>query len=183
MMPALPMLFVAGLASSATSAACPSGTTPVDTFTAEGKNWTACEDLQTPGGALVLVPADSSAAAVWLPKTYEPYSPAPDDAYYLGLGKDKVLSAKWDMLGDAILHQCDAATPTTGLCEPTWARVESAVPVMRYSQGNKDATGNSFMCSPYSPESGVRTFTGSRSASVDASGWQRRPRTRDDPCL
>ena len=39
---------------------------------------------------------------------------------------------------------------------------------MRYSQGNKQASGNNFMCSPYSPESGVRTFTGSRSASVDA---------------
>ena len=39
---------------------------------------------------------------------------------------------------------------------------------MRYSQGNKQASGNRFMCSPYSPESGVRTFTGSRSASVDA---------------
>jgi len=39
---------------------------------------------------------------------------------------------------------------------------------MRYSQGNKDATGNEFMCSPYEEESGVRTFTGSRSASVDA---------------
>ena len=39
---------------------------------------------------------------------------------------------------------------------------------MRYSQGDKQASGNRFMCSPYSPESGVRTFTGSRSASVDA---------------
>ena len=62
----------------------------------------------------------------------------------------------------------DSRTPTTGLCEPTWRRVERALPVMRYSRGDKQASGNRFMCSPYSPESGVRTFTGSRSASVDA---------------
>ena len=95
---------------------------------------------------------------------YEPYSPKPDDAYYLGLGKEKVLKTKWDMLGDSILNNCTHKTPTTGFCEPTWNRVEQAVPVMRYSQGNKKANGNGFMCSPYSPESGVRTFTGSRSA-------------------
>ena len=37
-----------------------------------------------------------------------------------------------DMLGDAILNQCPEKNPVTGLCEPTWARVEKAVPVMRY---------------------------------------------------
>ena len=40
--------------------------------------------------------------------------------------------------------------------------------VTRPRFGNRHASGNQFMCSPYSPESGVRTFTGSRSASVDA---------------
>ena len=33
--------------------------------------------------------------AVWLPKSYEPYSPHPDSDYYLGLGKETVLTAKW----------------------------------------------------------------------------------------
>jgi hypothetical protein len=146
--------------------ACPASTTQVDTFVAEGTEWTACEDLSTPGGGLALVPA--AGAPVWLPKSYEPYRQGADDEYYLGLGKEAVLAAKWDMLGDAILRQCAAPNPTTGLCEPTWRRVERAVPVMRYSRGDKDATGNRFMCSPYAVESGVRTFTGSRAASVDA---------------
>ena len=147
--------------------ACPTHATQVDNFTtADGVVWLACEDISTPGGGITLVPAQGT--VVHLTKTFEPYSPAPDEEYYLGLGKEKVLAAKWDMLGDAVLNQCDEKTATTGLCEPTWNRVEMAVPVMRYSQGNKGASGNNFMCSPYSPESGVRTFTGSRSASVDA---------------
>lgn len=149
------------------AAGCPAGATRVDKFTtADGVHWSACEDLKTPGGGITLVP--ESGGAVHLPKSYEPYSPEPDDAYYLGLGKQAVLSAKWDMLGDAILNSCAEKTPTTQLCEPTWARVERAVPVMRYSRGNKQASGNRFMCSPYAEESGVRTFTGSRSSSVDA---------------
>ena len=179
------------------AAQCPDQFTLVDAFAAEGKRWIACEDLTKPGGPIVLVPLsttdpNASPAArdphatvhpakpldaddaqgieeVWLPKTYEPYTQGTDDEYYLGIGKEKVLAAKWDMLGDAVLHSsCQRSTPTTGLCEPTWAGVERALPVMRYSQGNAKASGNQFMCSPYSPESGVRTFTGSRSASVDA---------------
>jgi len=149
-----------------THAQCPEEMTKVDSFTFQGGSWSACEDLSQPGGALALVP--KSGEIVWLSKSYEPYSQGSDDDYYLGLGKEEVLGAKWDMLGDAILNQCDTKTLTTGFCEPTWSRVEKAVPVMRYSQGNKQASGNNFMCSPYSPESGVRTFTGSRSASVDA---------------
>jgi len=80
-----------------------------------------------------------------------------------------VLSAKWDMLGDALLHRCDEPTRGTALCEPTWHAVERALPRLRYSRGDRSASGNRFMCSPYAPESGVRTFTGSRGASVDAS--------------
>ena len=86
-------------------ASCPAGTTAVDTFSAEGKQWAACEDLSTPGGGLTLIP--ESGPAIHLPKSHEPYSPEPDENYYLGLGKQAVLSAKWDMLGDAILHGCD----------------------------------------------------------------------------
>ena len=73
---------------------CPPGTAEVDSFDAEGKRWTACEDLATPGGAVVLVPepeADGETAAaagpIWLPKSYEPYNQGTDDDYYYGLGK------------------------------------------------------------------------------------------------
>jgi hypothetical protein len=152
---------------------CPNGMVAVESFSAEDRQWTACEDLSSPGGGLVLVPNmangnDGSSSSVWLSKTYEPYSQGPDSEYYLGLGKQTVLDAKWDMLNDAVMNICKHKTLTTGLCEPSWTRVERALPVMRYSFGNKKASGNEFMCSPYSPESGVRTFTGSRSASVDA---------------
>ena len=90
------------------AAGCPAGTTQVDTFSAEGKSWLACEDLSLPGGTLALVPTDDEdgAETVYLPKTYEPYSPELDESYYLGLGKKTVLAAKWDMLGDAIVNQC-----------------------------------------------------------------------------
>jgi hypothetical protein len=113
----------------AAAAACPASTTQVDTFSVEGKSWLACEDLAVPGGTLALVPTDDEdgAETVYLPKTFEPYSPEPDESYYLGLGKKTVLAAKWDMLGDAIVNQCETKTPTTGLCEPTWSRVERAV--------------------------------------------------------
>lgn len=147
-------------------AVCPVGTTSVDRFAAEGTMWTACEDLQTPGGGLALRP--DAGEPVWLSKSFEPYSQRADEDYYLGLGKQAVLAAKTDMLGEAVLHGCTGRVNPSGLCEPSWARVERAIPVMRYSRGNKQASGNQFMCSPYSPESGVRTFTGSRSASVDA---------------
>eukprot|EP00966_Prymnesium_polylepis_P056118 1298149-Prymnesium_polylepis.3 len=53
---------------------------------------------------------------LWSLRCSQPYAPKPDDAYYLGLGKDTVLAAKWDMLGDAVLNQCTTKSPTTGLC-------------------------------------------------------------------
>jgi len=160
---------IASVSSASSSAlACPPGLTHLDNFTAEGDSWLACEDLQVAGGGIALVRAGGE--SVWLTKTHEPYTQGADEEYYLGLGKHTVLGAKWDMLGDSLLEGCPAGekSPTTGLCEPTWQRVERAVPVMRYSQGNKQASGNAFMCSPYGTETGVRTFTGSRGASVDA---------------
>ena len=154
----------------ATTTGCPAGTTTLEpSFSAEGKSWAACEDLKTPGGGIALVP--DSGEVVWMPKTYEPFAPKPDSEYYLGLGKETVLGAKWDMMGQHILNGCDASDRVGKHCEPTFAQVESALPVMRYSRGNKEARGGGrqeWMCSPYSEESGVRTFVGSRSASVDA---------------
>ena len=162
-------LMTALLAGHDSDASCPAGTVIVDRFAAEGyDDWLACEDLNHPGGGLTLV-GGAEEKTVHLPKSYEPYSKGTDAEYYLGLGKSAATNAKWDMLGHHILSGCRDKTTTTGLCEPTWQRVEQAVPRMRYSRGNPKASGNRFMCSPYSPESGVRTFTGSRSASVDAS--------------
>ena len=153
------------------AAGCPTGTTTLEpSFSAEGASWAACEDLKTPGGGIVLVP-EGGGEAVWMPKTYEPFAPAPDAEYYLGLGKEAVLGAKWDMMGHHILTGCDKEDRVGTYCEPSWAQVERAVPVMRYSRGNRAARGGGgqeWMCSPYAEESGVRTFVGSRGASVDA---------------
>ena len=175
------------VAGAAAASGCPPGTVRVDTFTRvaatptltahpDGVAWLACEDLSAPGGGVALVPAAAadggdSGEVVWLPKTYEPFAPAPDSDYYLGLGKATVLAAKHDMLGQKILNECSAAEKVGEFCEPTWARVEQAVPVMRFSGGNKNARAGShqeWMCNPYGAETGVRTFVGSRSASVDA---------------
>ena len=96
--------------------ACPPSTTLVDNFwTPDNASWLACEDLSVPGGGLTLL---SARRTVHFPKSYEPYAPFPDDHYYLGLDKQTVLDAKWDMLSDHLLHSCDAPTKTTGLCEP-----------------------------------------------------------------
>ena len=127
--------------------ACPPSTTLVDNFwTPDNASWLACEDLSVPGGGLTLL---SARRTVHFPKSYEPYAPYPDSHYYLGLDKQTVLDAKWDMLSDHLLHSCAAPTKTTGLCEPTWIEVERALPPMRYSRGDKSASGNRFMCSAY----------------------------------
>ena len=142
--------------SSSTSGAAPpcggagtAGFTAVDHFTVNGTDWTACEDLAIPGGALVLLSADGSSE--WFSKSHEPYIQGNDSAFYLGLGKEVVLAAKTDLLGNTLLTKCQTRNPASQLCEPTWAGVERALPVMRTSG-----------------ENGVRTFVGSRSASVDA---------------
>jgi hypothetical protein len=152
--------------------ACPDGFTVVEeSFSAEGKSWTACEDLKHPGGDILLVPA--SGEVVRLPKSFEPFAPAPDSEYYLGMNKTVVLKTKWDMMGQQILHGCSPSERLNGsdFCEPTWAHIERAVPVIRYSRGDRNARGGGsreWMCSPYGTETGVRTFVGSRSSSVDA---------------
>ena len=166
--PAL-VLVLALVATARAGPSCPDGTTRLDAFSAEGKLWVACEDLSQPGGGIALVP--DSGDMLWVPKSYEPFAPKPDSEYYLGLGKETVLGAKWDMMGQHILHSCDGEDKIGEFCEPTWKHVEEALPIMRYSRGNRAARGGGpqeWMCSPYAEESGVRTFVGSRSASVDA---------------
>ena len=149
------------------AAQCPPGATVVDSFVFSGTGalpWLACEDLQVERGGLTLVPqAGAGSAAVHFPKTFEPFwqGSADDREFYLGLGKPAVLGAMYDMLGVDLLS-CGGAP---GPCEPTWARVKSAVPPIRYSGGDKTAN---WQCSVYAAGGGVRTFTGSRSASVDA---------------
>ena len=54
----------------------------------------------------------------------------------------------------------------------TW-RLERALPALRYSQGRRADERQPLHVQQDSPESGVRTFTGSRSASVDATSFQR----------
>ena len=184
-------LCFAAVAVATASSLCPANTVQVDTFTRvassptaaahlddDDATWVACEDLTSPSGGIALVPTTAgaangrtSSAAVWLPKTYEPFARAPDSAYYLEINKTTMLEAKWDMLGQKVLTECAAHERYANLCEPTWARIEQALPVMRFSGGNRAARagGNQeWMCSPYGTETGVRTFVGSRSSSVDA---------------
>ena len=90
------MLLLLGLASAAGSGS-PSGYTVVEPrFDAEGTSWTACEDLAHPGGEILLVPA--SGDVVRLPKSFEPYAPAPDSDYYLGMNKSEVTKEEKDRL-------------------------------------------------------------------------------------
>ena len=146
---------------------CPPGATHVDSFiTADGTAWLACEDLQTPAGGLTLVP--SAGAPLHIPKTYEPYwqGSAADAEYFLGLDRAEVLAAKWDMLGAELLRRGD---PTFACVRrrggPTFARVRRALPPIRRSGGDGGAGPQ---CNVYAAGGGVRTFVGSRSASVDA---------------
>ena len=92
--------------------------------------------------------------AEWFDLTYEPYGTnATDDTdYYLGLGKQAVANAGHDILGATLL----------AAGEPTWAAVEKAVPPIRKS--GVTPGGWQFQTSDCD---GVRTFVGSRGASID----------------
>ena len=57
----------------APSAACPPGYATIErSLTINGSAWAACEDLQEPGGALVLLSSDGKAE--WFSKSYEVYT-------------------------------------------------------------------------------------------------------------
>ena len=124
--------------------------TEVDAFHINGTSWRACEDLQQPGGALALF--SGAGDAEWFEKDYAPYRTnwTDDSDYYLGLGKVAVASAATDILGTTLLQQTGGAL--------SWVAVERAVPPMRVASRGGGCRTN---CK------GVRTFVGSRSASVD----------------
>lgn len=56
---------------------CPGSTTPVDSFEIDGTAWRACENLQVPDGALVLISANGEQE--WFPKSYSMYGSANDE--------------------------------------------------------------------------------------------------------
>ena len=128
--------------------ACPGGITQIDTFEINGTAWSACEDLQQPGGSIALV--SGSGDVEWFSKTYSAYgTSASDSKYYLGLGNATVANATTDILGAKLLQQKAGVS---------WAAVESAIPPIR-ATGHGGQWGND--CK------GVRTFVGSRGSAFD----------------
>jgi hypothetical protein len=86
-------------------------------------------------------------------------------------------NATTDILGTKLLTDCKGKATGTPFCEPTWKGVEEAVPPIRKS-GPSGAGGYwTTSCA------GLRTFVGSRSASIDFSfddvgedcGWNGSP--------
>ena len=104
-------------------ARCPQGTELINSFKLNDTNWEACEDLQQPGGDIVLVAA--SGEMEWFQKGYEVYGSANDDDYYLGLGKQTVVSSKSDILAVTLLNG-SSEFPFV-----SWERVASAIPPLR----------------------------------------------------
>ena len=139
-------VLVATIAANA-AATCPGGIATVDTFELNGSAWTACEDLQQPGGAIALV-NDESGHVEWFSKSHEQYGSAPrgsDELYYLGLGYANCIASNQsvDVLGQKLL---DLAKSANGVM--TWSLVASAIPPIRHCQQ-------------------VRAIVGSRGAVVD----------------
>ena len=133
---------------------CPTGLSQVDAFALNGTAWLACEDLQQPGGDIALV---TCGRVERFGKGYSTYGTAANDsAYYLGLGNETMASARGDPLGAKLL----SAGSNGG--ELTWAAVERAVPPIRKS--GRTPGGWDYQTSDCD---GVRTFVGSRGASVD----------------
>jgi hypothetical protein len=110
----------------------------MDSFTINGTGWIACEDLQQPDGAIVMVSTNGNVS--WFPKSYSMYGNSSNDEdpkYYLNLTKKAVMSAHADILGIKMLSK-----NYTGI---TWDLVANAVPPIRSA-------------------SGVRAFVGSRAS-------------------
>ena len=109
----------------AAAAQCPGGTTLVDAFAgSDGERWVACEDLQTPGGDIVLVSA--TGVTERFSKGYEIYGSAPsgsDEDYYLNMTKAAAFGAKTDALAIELLSKKYAGI--------TWELVANTVPPIR----------------------------------------------------
>ena len=106
-------------------ASCPQGMESLNSFVFEKTTWQACEDLQRPGGDIVLVAA--SGEMEWFQKGYEVYGSANDDDFYLGLGKNNVTASKSDILALTLLN-ASSEFPFI-----SWERVASAIPPLRGS--------------------------------------------------
>ena len=123
-----------------TGTTCPNGMTLVDTFHVDEARWTACEDLQQPGGSIALI-SSASGQTEWFNKGHSMYGSSPtgnDDDYYLNYTKRQAVGARADVLALGLLSS-----------EITWQRVADAVPPLRMV--------------------GVRTFVGSRGSVADTS--------------
>lgn len=119
---------------------CPAAAqTVIARFEMGGVAWIACEDLQRRDGAVAIVSTDG--ITEWFEQSYEPYTQGAEDNYYLNLTKRAVMSAKADVLAVKLL--------SANYTHLTYELVKSAVPPM--------------------VKTGVRTFVGSRAASVDTS--------------
>lgn len=104
-------------------AACPGKMFQIDTFDYAGTSWMACEDLQQPGGSIVLVGANGRVE--WFSKGYSVYGSADDDSYYLNLTKQRVMQDKADILAIKLLSK--------NYTFLTWENVASAVPPIRHT--------------------------------------------------
>ena len=96
MLASLPAVITMSWSRPAVAAAtrCPNGgMTPLHSFALDGANWTACEDLQRPDGAIALV---STSATELFPKTYSVYGSAHDDDHYLNYTKAQAVASNVD---------------------------------------------------------------------------------------
>lgn len=79
---------------SVSAGVCPQGQTKVDTFTYNGTDWLACEDLSTHGGALVLVNKDGKVLTYELSSLFSSFPllhAAPNLRLFLFLKKEPAM--------------------------------------------------------------------------------------------
>ena len=182
------------------SSSCPSGLTPMANFTYSHQalpsgslRVTACEDLRSSNGTIVIIPAASGAQAFPFPITLQkrvysnqPIAPQSDDQY-LNYTKAQVLAASSDLLGNQLLgiHGFQRRD------EPSWDQVANAIPPIRnigaYANGagkprvwtaNResgrdivlDGQGNNHLNGAPNAQIAQRFLTGSNSTSFNAEG-------------
>ena len=98
------------------------------------------EDLQAPGGALVL--ASAAGDLEWFEKTYEPYGTnASDGEYYLGLNRSTLANATTDLL-EALVAELTWAEVARGAADPRQRqgrRVGHRLPRRPHLRGSRGA--------------------------------------------